>query len=75
LLKVDKDPAPLTEPESQLQSCQECVHYFISWDANFPYGCKAMNFKSKRMPQLEVLESSGQPCVSFELKPGGRNSR
>jgi len=33
-----------------------------------PYGCRAMNFKSRRMPSLEVLEVDGAPCASFKLK-------
>ena len=60
---------------AQAPDCRECAHYSISWDANFPYACKAMNFKSKRMPQLEVYESYGHFCVTFEQKQSGRNSR
>ncbi|MFI4940341.1 MAG: hypothetical protein ACHP7O_08395, partial [Burkholderiales bacterium] len=55
-------------PESPHPNCLECKHYFISWDAEFPYGCRAINFKSKRQPQLDVLESSGQACLMFVKK-------
>lgn len=57
------------EPELTLPDCRNCQHYFITWDASFPCGCRAMEFKSKRLPHLDVLESSGAPCLKFELKP------
>lgn len=52
--------------EVEAPDCRDCVHYFITWDVAFPYGCRAMDFKSKRLPHLDVLESSGQPCLRFE---------
>lgn len=45
--------------------CLQCQHHYITWDASFPYGCRAMDFKSRRKPQLDVLESSGSPCLRF----------
>ena len=33
-----------------------------------PYGCRAMNFKSKRIPALEVFDADGSPCVSFNKR-------
>lgn len=47
-------------------NCLECRHYYVTWDVSFPYGCRAMDFKSRRRPQLEVLDSSGAPCLRFE---------
>ena len=46
-------------------NCLLCLHYHITWDASFPYGCRAMDFKSRRKPQLDVQESSGTPCLRF----------
>jgi hypothetical protein len=43
-------------------NCLRCQHHYISWDPNFPYGCRQLGFKSRRMPCLEVLAASGQPC-------------
>jgi hypothetical protein len=34
----------------------------------FPYGCRALGFKSKRMPVQEVVEVSGTPCMGFAPK-------
>ena len=44
--------------------CLSCANYYITWDKRFPNGCRAMHFKSKRMPCLEVLDASGYPCQS-----------
>ncbi|MDP2143767.1 MAG: hypothetical protein Q8J80_06495 [Gallionella sp.] len=52
-------------PSPEDPNCHRCQHYHITWDASFPYGCRAMDFKSRRKPQLDVLESSGSPCLRF----------
>ncbi|MDR1890538.1 MAG: hypothetical protein LBQ81_14420 [Zoogloeaceae bacterium] len=55
-------------PENQ-PDCRECQHYYITHDARFPYGCRAMNFKSRRLPVQEVLAASGARCFLFQTKP------
>ena len=50
--------------------CIECVHYYITHDASFPCGCRALDFKSKRKPHLDVLDASGNPCLAFEPRRG-----
>lgn len=52
--------------------CRKCEHYYITWDRSFPYGCKAMGFKSYKLPCLVVLESSGHECLSFIIKQSGK---
>ena len=52
-------------PPQAAPDCLLCQHYYITWDVSFPYGCRAMDFKSRRKPQLDVLESSGSPCLRF----------
>ncbi len=52
--------------------CTACRHYFITHDPQFPYGCRALDFKSWRQPMLDVLESSGRPCLYFRPKESGR---
>jgi hypothetical protein len=49
--------------------CKNCIHYYITWDRKFPYGCKAIQFKSARLPSLEVFAASGIICLRFEKKP------
>lgn len=54
--------------------CMKCAHFYVTWDPQFPKGCKAFGFKSPQMPSLTVLSSSGKPCMNFEAKrmPGTR---
>jgi hypothetical protein len=46
--------------------CTACVHYFITHDVSFPYGCRALDFKSKRKPSQDVLDASNKSCLAFE---------
>lgn len=48
--------------------CRMCRYFFITWNASFPYGCKAYGFKSKQIPDLFVFQSSGAKCKCFEKK-------
>jgi hypothetical protein len=48
--------------------CFDCKYFFITWDDRFPRGCRAMDFKSKKMPSKLVYEASGMPCTKFKLK-------
>jgi len=49
-------------------SCTKCAHYFITHDAQFLNGCRILNFKSKRLPQNEVREASGESCLAYSAK-------
>jgi hypothetical protein len=51
-----------------LPRCNRCNHYYITHDQVFKYGCRALDFKSKRQPIRDVIEASGQPCLYFEVK-------
>ncbi|MBS4017831.1 MAG: hypothetical protein KGZ68_06300 [Dechloromonas sp.] len=45
--------------------CRDCRHYYITFDRNFPYGCRELGFKSAREPMRDVIESSGEVCLYF----------
>lgn len=49
-------------------NCFHCKYFYITWDKNFPNGCKAFGFKSKQMPAVVVRESSAENCGAFEKK-------
>ena len=51
-----------------IPDCGRCVHYYITHEANSPYACRALGFKSKRKPHLDVLEASGERCRAYELR-------
>jgi hypothetical protein len=48
--------------------CRRCRHYFITWDARHPHGCRAMNFKSRRPPSRVVRSTSGRQCLRYAAK-------
>ncbi len=60
--------------ETRRVDCMKCRHYYITWDPNFPKGCRSFGFKSATLPSLTVLSSSGQPCMSFEQKPASNHA-
>ena len=53
----------------QEPDCLKCAHYFITHDAGFPYGCRAMTFKSRRLPRIEVEMASNAICLAYLRKP------
>jgi hypothetical protein len=48
--------------------CRKCIHYYVTWDKKFPYGCRAIQFKSAKSPSFEVYAASGQVCLRFQAK-------
>ncbi len=48
--------------------CQKCKFYFVTWEKHKPHGCKAFNFKSKQLPSMTVMQSSGMPCTMYQPK-------
>ncbi|WP_144373953.1 hypothetical protein [Vogesella urethralis] len=57
------------KPPASPPACRLCRHHYITHDARFPYGCRAMQIKSKRSPALDVREATGHQCVMFDAKP------
>lgn len=50
-------------------NCRQCMHYFVTWDEKFPYGCRAYEFKTITLPSVKVFQSSGLECQLFVLNP------
>ena len=49
--------------------CHKCVYYHVTWDKNFPHGCRGFGFKSRQMPSVVVRSnSSGTNCLLFKEK-------
>ncbi len=53
---------------SKMINCFSCEHFFITYEAKFPYGCRVMGFKSVRMPAIDVFSNSEMDCNLFTLK-------
>lgn len=54
--------------QEQARRCNHCVHYYITHDVNFPYGCRALAFKSRHQPARDVVAASGEACLYFQPK-------
>ncbi len=49
--------------------CHNCIHYYVTWDPNFPHGCRGMGFKSQRIPNAEIRKvMNGEDCLLFVAK-------
>ncbi|WPC43507.1 uracil-DNA glycosylase [Clostridium sp. JS66] len=49
----------------EMVQCRKCKYYYITWDKNFPYGCKLFKVKSKQMPSIIVYQSIGKQCGNY----------
>lgn len=54
--------------EEKKVNCRECKYFYITWDKSSPYGCKSMGFKSRILPSLVVIQTTGTTCLSFHDK-------
>ena len=54
---------PAGEPEAP--NCRRCLHFFVTHEARWPYGCRWFEMKSRTLPSAEVVRSSGEPCRAF----------
>jgi hypothetical protein len=53
-------PAPI--------DCRRCRFYFVTWDENFPHGCRRMGFKSRLSPNDEVRKAMRGAACRFYAK-------
>lgn len=61
--------------DSSKPSCLKCAFHFITYDPRFPYGCRAMNFKSRTLPQHEVEAATGMNCQSYQARATDNGKR
>jgi hypothetical protein len=61
------------EHKGTLINCFFCEHFYITYEPKFPYGCRAMGFKSARMPAVDVFNASGMDCTLFVRKERGHH--
>ncbi|MDR3162362.1 MAG: uracil-DNA glycosylase [Helicobacteraceae bacterium] len=55
----------------QTIDCRKCAHFFVTWQPNFPYGCRFFGFKGRTMPSQTVFLSSGTRCDQFAPQEPG----
>ncbi len=61
-----------SEKQGGKVNCFSCLYFYITYDPQFPYGCRAVRFKSRRMPAKEMSASSGIDCQFFAGKEKNR---
>lgn len=49
--------------------CFTCVHFAVTHERALPYACRAFAMKTRHLPSLEVLRTSGHPCRGHLAKP------
>lgn len=49
-------------------NCFRCRHFYITYQHQFPRGCKALGFKSREMPAQAVFKASGMECLHFQKR-------
>jgi hypothetical protein len=54
--------------EQRIVNCFKCKFFYVTWEKKFPYGCKAIGFKSRKMPCLDVRQISGDHCLYYQEK-------
>ncbi|MDE0956563.1 MAG: hypothetical protein OSA07_08840 [Pseudomonadales bacterium] len=52
----------------QPPNCMQCKHFYITWEANFPRGCRLFAIKSRQLPMIEVMRIDGHACRGYEPK-------
>ena len=55
--------------------CNSCAYFFITWNKDFPYGCRAMRFMSSNSPSRDVLEVEGRECLAYMDKHSHANEQ
>jgi len=54
--------------------CFKCKHFYVTWEKARPRGCKALKFKTRRLPSDVVRATSGKDCLLFTPKERERES-
>lgn len=55
-------------------NCFRCKHFRTTWNPAFPRACEAYGFKTKEMPSVLVLKSTGTECLQFAEKYHKKNN-
>ena len=58
----------MEKKNSNAPNCFGCKFFYVSWDKNYPYGCRAFSIKSKKIPSGEVQAKSNMSCLYFSKK-------
>ncbi len=45
--------------------CMKCIHYYVTFDATAPRGCRLYKLKSAQMPSQIIKSATGKECSEF----------
>jgi hypothetical protein len=51
-----------------VRTCHNCEFFFITHEAQKPWGCRYFGFKSANIPAQAVFQASGTNCAYKQLK-------
>jgi hypothetical protein len=51
--------------KKQNVDCHKCIHYYVTWNRDYPHGCRAMGFKGRFLPSISVHRISGRACLMY----------
>jgi hypothetical protein len=54
-------------------NCFLCEYFYITYERNFPYGCRIIGFKSRQLPSIDVYANSSMDCGLFSAKEKKEN--
>jgi hypothetical protein len=54
--------------ENERPNCFKCKYFYITWDKNFPNGCRIYGIKTRHIPSVVVLQATGEGCLGFDEK-------
>ena len=49
-------------------NCLHCRFFEVTWDQDYPRGCKIFGIKGKDLPSVAVRAATGRDCPSFKPK-------
>ena len=53
----------MTEQAELPIRCHGCAYFFITHEAQRPYGCKKFGFKAQKLPATIIIETTGTQCA------------
>ncbi|MBL7664642.1 MAG: hypothetical protein JNM93_05875 [Bacteriovoracaceae bacterium] len=53
----------------------KCRHYQVTWDKNFPRGCRLFQIKSKQSPATVVKQNTGSHCQEFQERKAAKKDQ
>lgn len=53
-------------------NCNQCRHYYVTWDQKNPNGCRRFGIQCKDSPSKVIAQAGLGDCMGFEEKTKNR---